>query len=72
MREKVEAILARIRPALAGTDVAFMGADEGTVKVRIITPLCSSGVPEDVAFEMVEDQLKEELPEISNVINIGE
>jgi len=44
MREKVEEILDKIRPALVrdGGNVELVGVDDGTVKVKLVGPSRSS------------------------------
>lgn len=68
MREKVEEVLRKIRPSLGGTDAALIDFNEGIVKVKILTSSCAAGVPKDMALEILEDQLKEEVPEVKEVI----
>jgi len=70
MREKVEAAIAKIRSSLRGTDVILIDVKEGIVKVQILTSACASGIPEEIAFEIFEDQLKEQVPEVKEVVAI--
>ncbi len=70
MREKVEAAIAKIRSGLRGIDVILIDVKEGIVKVQILTSSCTSGIPEEIAFEIFEDQLKEQVPEVKEVVAI--
>jgi Fe-S cluster biogenesis protein NfuA len=70
MREKVEAVIAKIRPSLRGTDIILLDAEEGIVKVQILTSACTSGIPEEIVFEIFEEQLKEQVPEVKEVVAI--
>jgi Fe-S cluster biogenesis protein NfuA len=55
---------------LRGTNVILIGCNDGTVKVQIVTSFCASGIPEDIALEIVEEQLKQHVPEIKEVVAI--
>lgn len=68
MREKVESAIATIRPRLRGADVVLIDVNDGVVTIEIVSPLCVSGVPKEIAFEIVEEQLKELVPEIGKVV----
>jgi Fe-S cluster biogenesis protein NfuA len=70
MWEKVEAALTKLRPRLRGTNVILIGCNDGTVQVQIVTSFCASGIPEDIALEIVEEQLKQHVPEIKEVVAI--
>ena len=70
MREKVEAALARIRPALQadGGDVELLDVKEGIVSVRL-TGACG-GCPMSMVTlrNGIERILKQEVPEITSVV----
>ena len=68
MREEVEAVLAKIRPILRGTDVVIIDLNEGIVKVKVLTSSCDTGVSREMTLEILEEQLKEQVPEIKEVI----
>jgi Fe-S cluster biogenesis protein NfuA len=72
MKEKVEAVLAKIRPMLQsdGGDVKLVSVDEktGTVKVTL-TGACGCCPSATMTLKMlVERQLKAEIPEVKQVI----
>lgn len=70
MLEKVEAALAKIRPTLGGTDVILIDLNENIVMVRVLKSSCAAGMPIEMTLELVEEQLKEEVPEIKEVIAV--
>ena len=70
MWEKTEAAINKIRPSLGGTDVALIDASEGIVKVRIFTSSCGPGMPKEAALETLDEFLREEVPEIKEVIAV--
>jgi len=70
MREKVAAALSKLQPRLRGANVILIDCNGGIVKVQILTSLCASGIPQDIALEIVEEQLKKHVPEIKEVVAI--
>ena len=70
MREKVEAALANIRPALQadGGDVELIGVDEGVVKVRLTGACGGCPMAKMTLRNGVERILKEKVPEVKEVI----
>jgi Fe-S cluster biogenesis protein NfuA len=69
MREKVEAALAKIRPALQadGGDVELVDITDGVVKVRL-TGACGTCPMSTMTLKAgVERILKEEVPEVKEV-----
>jgi Fe-S cluster biogenesis protein NfuA len=70
MREKVESAIEKIRASLRGIDIILIDVKEGIVKVHIFTSACASGVPEEIAFETFEEQLKKQVPEVKEVVAI--
>ena len=72
MREQVEQVLDKIRPNLLmeGGNVELIDVSEGVVKVRL-TGACSSCVMATQTLKMgIERMLKQEIPEIKEVIAI--
>ena len=76
MREKVEEALARIRPKLGGADIQLIDINEGIVTVQYFKQLAACQVKgrglmtKDIVFEIVEEQLKKEVPEVKEVMII--
>ena len=70
MKEKVEAALARIKPALQadGGDVELLGVKEGVVSVRL-TGACGGCPMSTVTLRNgIERILKQEVPEVKSVV----
>jgi len=71
-KEKVEAVLARIRPALQadGGDVELVDVSEGVVKLKL-TGACSSCPMSTMTLRMgIERALRAEIPEIKEVVAV--
>jgi len=72
LREKVEAALATIRPALQadGGDVELLEVNNGTVKLKL-TGHCAGCPMASMTLKMgVERVVKEQVPEVKEVIAI--
>ncbi len=73
MREKVEKVLGKIRPMLQadGGDVELVGVDEqGVVQVRL-QGACAGCPGAQMTLKMgVERQLRQEIPEIKEVVAV--
>jgi len=72
MKEKVEAALARVRPALQadGGDVELVDVNEGVVRLRL-TGACGSCPMATMTLKMgIERALKEQIPEVKEVIAV--
>jgi Fe-S cluster biogenesis protein NfuA len=72
MLEKVEAVIDRIRPALQadGGDVELVGIEDGVVKVKL-TGACGSCPMSTLTLKMgIERVIREEFPEIKEVIAV--
>ena len=70
MREKVEAAIEKIRPALQrdGGDIELVEVEDGTVKVRL-TGACVGCPMATVTLKRgVEAKIKEEVPEVKEVV----
>ncbi len=72
MREKVEAALAQIRPALQadGGDVELVDVTDGVVKLQL-KGACSGCPMSTMTLKMgIERSLKEQIPEIKEVVAV--
>lgn len=69
MREKVETVLARVRPMLQadGGDVELVGVEEGVVKVRLKGTCGGCPFAAMTIKNGIEAALKAEIPEIKGV-----
>ncbi|HEY55432.1 MAG TPA: NifU family protein [Dehalococcoidia bacterium] len=72
MKEKVEAALAKIRPALQadGGDVELVGVDDGVVKVTLKGACAGCPVAEMTLKQGILRVLKEEVPEVKGVVAV--
>jgi len=72
MKEKVEAALEQIRPALQadGGDVELVGVDEGVVSLKL-TGACSGCPMASMTLKMgIERVLKGQIPEVKEVVAV--
>jgi len=72
MRDKVEKVLEKIRPLLQrdGGDIQLVDVVDGVVKVRL-QGACGSCPMSTMTLKMgVEKQLKQEIPEIKEVVSV--
>jgi len=72
MREKVEEVLAKIRPALQadGGDVELVDVEDGVVSVRL-TGACGGCPMATMTLKMgIERLMKQEIPEITEVRSV--
>ena len=72
MKEKVEAALNKIRPALQadGGDVELVEVDEGVVKVRL-TGACGGCPMATITLQQgIAKVLKEQIPEVKEVVSV--
>ena len=72
MKEKVEAALNKVRPALQadGGDVELVDVTDGVVKVRL-TGACGGCPMSQMTLKMgIERHLKKELPEVKEVVSV--
>ncbi len=72
MKEKVEAALNQIRPALQadGGDVELVNIDDGVVSVRL-TGACGGCPMSTMTLKMgIERALKEQIPEVKEVVSV--
>ncbi len=72
MREKVEEVLNRIRPALQadGGDVELVDIEDGVVKVRL-KGACGSCPFSIITLQVgIEQVLRKEIPEVKKVVSV--
>ena len=72
MKEKVEAALAKIRPALQadGGDVELVDVEEGVVKLSLKGACAGCPVAEMTLKQGIERLLKEQIPEVKEVVAV--
>ena len=72
MKDQVEAVIERIRPALEadGGNVELVDIDDGVVKVRL-TGACGSCPMSTLTLKMgIERAIREELPDVKEVVAV--
>jgi Fe-S cluster biogenesis protein NfuA len=72
MREKVEAALAKIRPALQadGGDVELVDVSDGVVKLKL-KGACAGCPMSTMTLKMgIEQVLKKQIPEVKEVVSV--
>jgi Fe-S cluster biogenesis protein NfuA len=74
MREKVEAVLAKVRPLLQrdGGDVELVDVEDGTGTVKVkLTGACKGCPMASLTLKRgIEAKLKEEVPEVTEVVSV--
>ncbi len=72
MREKVEAALAQIRPALQadGGDVELVDVNEGVVKLKLKGACAGCPMATMTLRNGIERVLKEQIPEVEEVVAV--
>ena len=72
MREKVEAALAMIRPALQadGGDVELLEVNDGTVKVKLTGHCAGCPMASMTLKDGIERVIREEVPEVKEVVSV--
>jgi len=72
VKEKLEAALAKIRPALQadGGDVELVGVDNGVVKVKLTGACAGCPVATMTLKQGIERLLKEQIPGVKEVVAV--
>jgi Fe-S cluster biogenesis protein NfuA len=72
MKEKVEVVLAKIRPALQadGGDVELVGVEGGVVKLKLKGSCAGCPVAQMTLKQGIERVLKEQIPEVKEVVAV--
>jgi Fe-S cluster biogenesis protein NfuA len=72
VKDRIEAALAKIRPALQadGGDVELVGVEEGVVKVRLKGACAGCPLSEMTLKQGIERLLKTEIPEVKEVVAV--
>jgi len=76
MREEIEEVLERVKPALGGAEVKLEKVEEGIVTLRYLPPLANpyachisrARITKDIIIEVIEDALREVIPDLKEVI----
>jgi Fe-S cluster biogenesis protein NfuA len=72
VKEKIESALAQIRPMLQadGGDVELVAVEEGVVKLRLKGACAGCPVSEMTLKQGIERVLKEQIPEVKEVVAV--
>jgi Fe-S cluster biogenesis protein NfuA len=68
--DRVERIIDKVRPALGVNIVELVEVSDGIVRVQVIPSSCSAGMAEETVIVLIEEQIKDELPEIKEVVAV--
>jgi hypothetical protein len=71
-RDSVERIIGKIRPALGVNIVELVDVEDSVVRVRVIPSACSAGIARETVVVLLEEQIKDELPEIREVVAVDD
>ena len=79
IKEKIEGMLARIKPSLGGTDVQLRDIGQGIVTIQYCKPLSNPSAchvdrtrtTKEIVREVLEDELKKVLPGFRKVDLLG-
>jgi Fe-S cluster biogenesis protein NfuA len=72
MREKVEKVLAEVRPHLEadGGNIELIAVEEGVVKVKLIGACGSCPMSQMTLKRGIEARLKAKIPEVKEVVSV--
>ena len=70
--DQIEEILNKIRPYINGEggDLDFLGYKDGVVYLQMLGACADCGYIDQTLNEGIEEMLKEEIPEVINVVNV--
>jgi Fe-S cluster biogenesis protein NfuA len=67
---RVEKIIDKVRPAFGVNIVELVAVRDGVVEVRVIPSACAAGVSRETVLLLLEEQIKDEMPEIKEVVAV--
>ena len=68
MQERVQRMIDVLKPAFGGTEVVLLGVRDGIVRVQIFASGCHGGPPKEATLALLQEELREEIPEIKEVV----
>jgi len=68
MRDRVQEVIDRLRPAFGGTEVVLLGVTDGVVKVQVYASGCHGGPPKEATLAILQEELEEAVPEVREVV----
>ena len=80
LKEKIEAVLAKVRPSLGGADIQLRNVQHGIVALQYYRPLSNPSAchvdrtrtNKEIVIEVLEDQLRDIVPGFKKVTLFGE
>jgi Fe-S cluster biogenesis protein NfuA len=70
IEDRVEKIIDKVRPAFGVNIVELVTVRDGVVEVRVIPSACAAGIRQETVLLLLEEQIKEEMPEIKEVVAV--
>ncbi len=70
IEDQVEKIIDKVRPAFGVNIVELVTVEDGVVKVRVVPSACAAGIPQETVLLLLEEQIKDEMPEIREVVAV--
>ena len=67
MRDRVQHVIDKLRPAFDTTEVTLLSVKDGIVRVQVFAPGCHGGPPKENTVAILEEELPAETPEIKGV-----
>ena len=68
MKERVQKVIDRLKPAFDTTEVVLLGVKDGIVRVQVFAPGCHGGPSKEATVAILEEELQEEIPGIKGVV----
>jgi Fe-S cluster biogenesis protein NfuA len=68
MRDRVQQVIDKLRPAFDTTEVTLLSVKDGIVRVQVFAPGCHGGPPKEATVAILEEELQAEIPEIKGVV----
>jgi Fe-S cluster biogenesis protein NfuA len=68
MRDRVQHVIDKLRPAFDTTEVTLLSVKDGIVRVQVFAPGCHGGPPKEATVAILEEELQEQIPEIKGVV----
>jgi Fe-S cluster biogenesis protein NfuA len=68
MRDRVQHVIDKLRPAFDTTEVTLLSVKDGIVRVQVFAPGCHGGPPKEATVAILEEELQAEIPEIKGVV----
>lgn len=70
MREEVEKVIEKLRPALGVNTVELVDVQDGIVHIKVFSSACHAAIAEGTIVTLLEEELIDEIPGISKVVAV--